>query len=124
MLKRFSRFAVVLGLVLVVGGHWALLQSVAWVGMTIEFSRSQPIDKAIQKTLDGQHPCNLCHFVSEGKKSERAQEIVKPATKLDLISTPSFILPTPTEQPISLTVFSANASSRSNAPPSPPPRGA
>jgi hypothetical protein len=122
VLKRLSRFAVVLALVMVVGGHWALLQSVAWVGMTIEFSRTERIDKAIQKTLDGQHPCNLCHFVAEGKKSERQTEIVKPATKLDLISTLSFVLPTPTEQPLEFAAFLATGAARTDAPPSPPPR--
>jgi hypothetical protein len=122
VLKRLSRFAVVFALVLAVGGHWALLQSVAWVGMTIDFSRTDPIDKAIEKTLDGQHPCNLCHFVAEGKKSDRAQEIVKPDTKLDFISTPAFVLPTPAERPFDLTVFFASGSSRSDTPPSPPPR--
>jgi hypothetical protein len=107
---------------MLVGGHWVLLQSVAWVGMTIEFSRTDPIDKAIQKTLDGQHPCNLCHFVAEGKKSEREAKIVKPATRLDLISTLAFVLPTPAEQPLELVAFAATASDRSDPPPSPPPR--
>lgn len=124
MLKRLGRFAVVLALVTAVGGHWALLQSVAWVGMTIEFSRTDPIDKAIAKTLDGQHPCNLCHFVAEGKKSERATDILKPATKLDLISTASFVLPTPAEQPLNLTPFFASGTDRTDLPPSPPPRRA
>jgi hypothetical protein len=122
VLKRLSKFAVSLALVMVVGGHWAVLQSVAWVGMTIEFSRTQPIEKAIQKTLDGQHPCNLCHFVAEGKKAERETVIVAPATKLDFISTTSFVLPTPAEQPLELVPFSATASGRTDAPPSPPPR--
>jgi hypothetical protein len=122
VVKRLSRFAVVLALVMVVGGHWALLQSVAWVGMTIEFSRTEPLDTAIQKTLDGQHPCNLCHFVAEGKKSERQTELVKPVTRLDLISTLSFVLPTPTEQPLELAAFLAAGVARADAPPSPPPR--
>lgn len=122
MLKRLSKFAVVLALVMAVGGHWAVLQSVAWVGMTIEFSRTAPIEQAIQKTLDGQHPCNLCHFVAEGKKSEREAKTVKPATRLDLISTVSFVLPTPAEQPLELVPFCAIGSTRADAPPSPPPR--
>ena len=105
-----------------VGGHWAVLQSVAWVGMTIEFSRTDPLDKAIEKTLDGQHPCNLCHFVAEGKKSEREKEMVKPATKLDLIFTVLFALPTPTEQQLHLTQFFLTGRGRTESPPSPPPR--
>ena len=122
MLKRLSKFAIVLALVCVVGGHWALLQSLAWVSMTINFSRTEALDTAIEKTFDGQHPCNLCHFVAEGKKSERAKEILKPATKLELISSLAFSLPTPSETPIALTVLVVTAHSRADAPPSPPPR--
>ena len=122
MIKRLGRFAIVLALVLAVGGHWAVLQSVAWVGMTIEFSRVNPLDKAIEKTLDGQHPCNLCHFVAEGKKSEREKEMVKPATKLDLICTVLFALPTPAEQQLQLTPFFLTGCGRTEPPPSPPPR--
>jgi len=73
VLKRLSKFTIVLALICVVGGHWALLQSLAWVSMTINFSRTDALDTAIGKTFDGQHPCNLCHFVAEGKKSERAK---------------------------------------------------
>jgi hypothetical protein len=101
-----------------------LLQSLAWVGMTINFSRTNSLDVAIEKTFDGQHPCNLCHFVAEGKKSERAKEVVKAETKLDLISSPYFILPSPTEHSIELTVLLVSGRLRLDAPPSPPPRGA
>jgi hypothetical protein len=122
MLKRLSKFAIVLALVCVVGGHWALLQSLAWVSMTINFSRTDALDTAIEKTFDGQHPCNLCHFVAEGKKSERTKETLKPATKLELISSTSFVLPAPREHEIELAVFLLSAHSRADTPPSPPPR--
>jgi hypothetical protein len=122
VLTRLGRFAIVLALVMAVGGHWAVLQSVAWVGMTIEFSRIDPLDKAIEKTLDGQHPCNLCQFVAEGKKSERQTAILKPATKLDLICTVLFALPTPAEQQLELTPFFPTGCGRTESPPSPPPR--
>jgi hypothetical protein len=122
VLKRLSKITLVLSLVCVVGGHWALLQSLAWVGMTINFSRTDSLDVAIEKTFDGQHPCNLCHFVAEGKKSERTKEVVKVETKLDLISSPCFNLPTPTEHSIELSVFLVSGCIRLDAPPSPPPR--
>jgi hypothetical protein len=122
VLKRLSKIALVLSLVCVVGGHWALLQSLAWVGMTINFSRTDRLDVAIGKTFNGQHPCNLCHFVAEGKKSERTKEIVKAETKLDLISWLCFSLPTPTQHSIELTAFLVSGCLRLDAPPSPPPR--
>ena len=90
--------------------------------MTINFSRTDALDTAIEKTFDGQHPCELCHFVAEGKKSESTKEVLKPATKLELISSLAFSLPTPSESPIAMTVLVVTAHSRADAPPSPPPR--
>ena len=90
--------------------------------MTINFAQTSPLDTAIEKTFSGQNPCDLCHFVAEGKKSERAKEILKPATKLDFISAPTFSLPTPTEQPIELTALTESGPARADAPPIPPPR--
>jgi len=111
-----------MSLVCVVGGHWALLQSLAWVGMTINFSRTDRLDVAIEKTFNGQHPCHLCHFVAEGKKSERTKEVAKADTKLDLISSPCFSLPTPSQHSVELTACLVSGCLRLDAPPSPPPR--
>src|SRR5262245_6822734 len=124
VLKRLARFVVVLSLVGVLGGHWALLQSIAWVGMAIDFSHNDPLVTAIEKVFSGHHPCNLCHFVSEGKKSERAPDKVKPVSKLDFISVVEFSLPTPPQHSIELTAFFFRGDSRSDTPPSPPPRSA
>lgn len=122
MLKRLGKFAIVLALVCVVGGHWALLQSLAWVSMAIDFSRTDALETAIEKTFNGRNPCHLCHFVAEGKKSERAKEVLKPATKLDWISSLCFVLPAPIECEIELAALWVTARLRADAPPSPPPR--
>ena len=53
MLRQFSKWLVVGALILATGGHWALLQSVAWVGMAIQFSHTDGISIALQKTFDG-----------------------------------------------------------------------
>jgi hypothetical protein len=124
VLKRLSKVAVVLSLVCIVGGHWALLQSVAWVGMAVKFSQKEPVAVALKKTFDGAHPCSLCKAVAEGKKSEEKREAQEPITKLEFVSALQFSLPTPPEQPLDLTGFLATTTSRSQAPPSPPPRAA
>lgn len=120
--KRLGKYAIVLALVCAVGGHWVLLQTFAWVSMTISFSRTDALDTAIVKTLSGENPCDLCHFVAEGKKSERAKEAFKVETKLELISSPGFVLATPAEREIQFSVPVFTAYSRGDAPPSPPPR--
>ena len=124
MLKRLSKLAVVVSLVCVVGGHWALLQSVAWIGMAVKFSQKEPVAVALKKTFDGEHPCPLCKVVAEGKKSEQKREVQKPITKLEFVSSLKFSLPTPLEQPLDLMAFRDTTASRSQAPPSPPPRAA
>ena len=124
MLKRLSKLAVVVSLVCVVGGHWALLQSVAWIGMAVKFSQKEPVAVALKKTFDGEHPCSLCKVVAEAKKSEQKRAAQKPVTKLEFVSSLEFSLPTPPEQPFDLAAFRGTTTSRSQAPPSPPPRAA
>jgi hypothetical protein len=52
------------------GGHWALLQGVAWTGMVIQYAKEGSFAQALEKTFDGEHPCSLCHKVQEAKKDE------------------------------------------------------
>src|SRR6266576_3215000 len=80
---RWSKWLVVLALVVVTGGHWALLQSVAWVGMTVRYAKCDSFEVALQKTFDGRHPCKLCKLVKQGKASEQKRDLQKLEAKLD-----------------------------------------
>lgn len=73
-------------LVLSLGLHWALLQTVAWTGMLITYARDGSLQEAVAKTFDGRHPCALCKVVKEGREEEQKQEQkqVKPGFKLEL----------------------------------------
>jgi hypothetical protein len=84
MIERCGRSVIVAMLILATGGHWVLLQSVAWVSMTVQFSQVEPISSALKKTFDGQHPCSLCKVVDEGLRKETHQKLQKPEIKLDL----------------------------------------
>lgn len=53
------------------GGHWMVLQSVAWTRMLIANARSDTLPVAIRKTFDGDHPCKMCHQIREGREAER-----------------------------------------------------
>src|SRR5690348_13071416 len=101
VLVKCGNFFLVFALILALGGHWALLQSVAWVGMTIENSRGLPLKEALIKTFDGKHPCSLCKFVAEGKKSEKKPQAQTLTTKLDLffVSSPIEIRRAPFPSP-------------------------
>ena len=106
MLNRFPIFramaSVMIGLALFLttGGHLAILQGVAWTKMVRDFSRTDSIGKAIEKTLDGQHPCHLCKTITEtgaGKKDDgTASAKIKLGEFLDLAHRK---LPVPADKP-------------------------
>jgi hypothetical protein len=73
VLNRLKRPVVALVLVLCVGLHWPLLQSVAWMSMLVSYSREAGFEQAISNTFDGKHPCKICKLVQEGKKAEQHQ---------------------------------------------------
>ena len=81
--SRIGRVLVVFTLICTIGGHWAILQSVGWVGMFASYSSSASLSVALQKTFDGKHPCEMCKLVTQGKKSEKGQERLKVDPKLD-----------------------------------------
>jgi hypothetical protein len=122
MFKRLSKWIVVVPLVLVTGGHWALLQSVAWVSMAARYSHDSMLKEALVKTFDGQHPCGLCKLVEKGKSAEKKQDTLRVDVKFDFL--PARIAPQlypppaftfPTSEP-------GTPPTRTESPPSPPPR--
>src|SRR3954469_20770351 len=122
MLRQFSKWLVVGALVLATGGHWALLQSVAWVGMAIQFSHTDGVSIALQKTFDGKHPCKLCKVVEQGRKCSQEQDLQKLEVKMDFfcVEQGSFAVPS-----LDFPLVSSSASLmllHAEAPPLPPPR--
>ncbi len=83
MTTPLGKWFVVLAVIFATGTHWFFLQSIAWVGMAVEFSRTEPIAVALEKTFNGQHPCGLCQVVDAGRKAEKKADIQKPETRLD-----------------------------------------
>ena len=83
MRYRAGHFLIVLLLIVSVGGHWAFLQSVAWVTMVIDYSKDAPLSVAVEKTFDGKHPCHLCKIVKHGKETEQKQDASKLKLKVD-----------------------------------------
>ncbi len=121
MLKRLSRLLLALALVGAVGGHWAVLQSVAWVSMVATYSQDATVEEAITKTFSGKAPCQLCKVVAEGKNAEKQQEQQKLVVKLDLFSeAPAEPFDAPPIEPI-LSPGSLHALSWHEVPPLPPP---
>ena len=122
MFARGSKYLVVLALVFVIGAHWALLQSVAWVGMAVNFSQTESFATALQKTFDGQHPCPLCKLVQAGQTSEKKQDLRKAEAKIDfqlVAGTCGLFPPRPIRH---FKAMAECAPARAEAPLLPPPR--
>jgi len=120
--EKLTRSVVVVTLTLSLGLHWTFLQSVAWVGMVLNYSQTAPLKQALVKTFDGKNPCHLCLFVAQAKESEKKETAQKPVTKLEffLVSHAIKIYP-PVVDPLRFAPLNS-APSRSEAPPFPPPR--
>jgi len=120
--SRLLKWAAVVTLTFALGAHWTVLQSVAWVTMAAGYSRVVPLKEALVKTFDGKHPCLICKFVANGKKSEQRRETQQPPTKIDLFltSSPAGLCP-PVRDPLRF-ALSRSAAARSETPPTPPPR--
>lgn len=116
----------VLVLVLTLGLHWALLQSVAWTGMIIVYSQENSLRAAISMTFDGEHPCSMCNAIEQGRSEERRQNQQQPDTRLKL----EFPLPTECVALIApefaevLPILNRLTDSFLLEPPTPPPRPA
>jgi hypothetical protein len=119
---KLAQLLIAFALVTAVGGHWAILQSVAWLGMVVTYSQDAPFVVALEKTFDGEHPCSLCKAVASGKKTEKRQAAKKSETKLDLFRfAPECFLGFPLEA-LRVPEIPVFPTSFAEAPPLPPPR--
>jgi len=83
VLKATSLAASFLALFFMLGGHWVALQSVAWVRMLAEFSRTDSLSEAVEKAFDGKHPCKMCLGIREGRQQEEREQQKVPLVKTE-----------------------------------------
>jgi len=112
----------VVALTFALGGHWAILQSVAWMTMVAGYSQTAPLKEALVKTFDGKHPCTMCKEISAGKKSEKKAEFSTLGTKLEFVSErPAFVFSAPDDFYL-LPETTSTLRELVQQPPVPPPR--
>jgi hypothetical protein len=112
------------------GGHWTILQTIAWGRMLADFSRHDSWTVAIDKTFSGKHPCPMCLQIRHGQEKEREQQNRQPLQRAEQlpeyifeakpVCAPKPALPDSVRTPFALelhTLFVA-------PPPKPPPRAA
>ena len=90
---RFGRALMLIAVLLTSGGHWAVLQSLAWANMLADGLRTLPLREAVQRTFDGAHPCEMCMRIHSGRKSEEQQKAVLRNVRFD------FPMPAETTKP-------------------------
>jgi hypothetical protein len=76
MKPRFGIFFGALALLQILGGHWALLQTTAWVGMIVQYSQRDGLTAGLAQTFDGEHPCSVCKAIQDGKKQEQKKTLL------------------------------------------------
>ena len=79
MLRRLGLLFAALALFSIAGGHWAVLQTVAWAGMLRDYTqKTGSVAAAVGQTFDGAHPCELCLQIASAKQQEVKAEGDKP----------------------------------------------
>lgn len=101
LVRRLGCVMMAMALFLVAGGHWAMLQGVAWATMMKDFSRAGSLTQAVGKTFDGKHPCAMCKRIAAARTSEeKAPVSVKIDRKAEVfVKSPGSELPLPSSRP-------------------------
>ena len=121
------RWTLILSVVCSLGLPWAFLQSIAWTGMIIRYSRDGSLTEAVSKTFDGNHLCPLCKAIRLARAEEKqkdAKQSTKPGMKLDpgsVWQAADFYFAPSRDK---FFPSDCEAHLRSNEPPTPPPRTA
>lgn len=124
LLRKLSRLIVILALAASVGGHWALLQSVAWTRMLIERAQTQSFAEAVRNTLDGRHPCEMCQRITEGQEKEQKPERQNAKIKSDWVCVVHVITLLPPEEEMIFPAAEIEMPPRPEPPRLPPPKSA
>lgn len=109
------------------GGHWALLQGLAWTSMLLDDARGASLVERASSTFGGAEPCGLCLAIQEGVQKERQESDHRPSLSQDdirFLALPPHGARTPAclDQNMFRRCLDAHALSRFRpAPPTPPP---
>jgi len=122
-MRRLTLLVVLVAFTFSCGGQWPVLQCVAWANMVREYSEMAPFTQAVRMTFSGQYPCPLCKAIAE-KKQEENTKLATTFKHEKKIFSPGLAVAarsiTVSSQPF--VVRDAFFQTRSEAPPTPPPR--
>ena len=122
MKSRLAVFLCVIAVFQLIGGHWAVLQATAWIGMLVKYSQSEGMEAGISKTFDGKHPCDLCLSIAKNKLTEKKQSSRIDAAKIYLVASVQRWALQPPRESWCLMTTSVSLLGCDSSPPVPPPR--
>lgn len=123
VVARCAKSLVIALLILMMGLHWTLLQTVAWATMLATNLRTLSVSEAVCDTFDGKHPCCMCKAIAAGKKSEKKSEATSPISKLEFPPLAKEFVLVSTKLEAAFSRTNQFADSFFLKPPLPPPRG-
>lgn len=93
---RLGHVLLILALLGATGGHWAVLQTIAWADMLATNLQTESVSTAITKTFDGKNPCKMCKEISTGKQAEKKSELPLQIKKMEfVVERPTFVFGAP-----------------------------
>jgi hypothetical protein len=121
-MRRLTHLIVLGAFIFSCGGHWYVLQGIAWINMIHQYSQFVPLSEAVSMTLSGKYPCRICQAIAEKKQSENNQLL--PLDKYEKKFFPPVVMAAagPSVAALEYPTISERLSTRSEAPPTPPPR--
>lgn len=105
------------------GGHWAVLQSVAYARMVVEFAQKDSLGIAVKKAFAGRHFCSLCPKIRDGYNEQRKAPRTQTVDRLpEFVGQSGGLLLFMLTQGLEILSLLPSYIDFSTAPPKPPPR--
>jgi hypothetical protein len=78
-MNSLARIALVVALMVSIGGHWGMLQAIAWATMLRDYTEERGLIDGLKDTFDGEHACAMCEKIASEKQKETQKKF--PLTK-------------------------------------------
>lgn len=123
-----SLVAWTLAVLIMTGGPWFVLQTIAWARMIVTYAQHDSLGTALTKTFDGRHPCALCLQIRHEQQEDQHKGGQLPSEKPEKMpelfcGARSITLPLAPEADFGPPAFRLDCySDFVESPPKPPPR--
>ena len=104
------------------GLHWVMLQSLAWMSMTVSYTGEASVYAAVKKALASETTCVLCRVVDAGKKADQNAPTIIVAHELEGLTPGLYPMVARPDTPCLVDGPLVAFHARPNAPPTPPPQ--